>query len=311
MSLTSSVARPADGLSDCTAPDSAPSLPVKSIRGDENATSPTSPASACMTTCEPLALPDFARTGYQLTLWSDLRPARTPAAQTPKAKASTASEQDCSGKHCGWCASCDPVGYALRTCLVSDLAAMTEYTMRWKRQATPSGRSWWVLGTPERRTGGTESGLLPTPRKSDAERGGRGDLIQAVRGNPNRHFTMPTPRCCSGLRSRGVNQTELTRALLPTPTKTEYGSNQGGAAGRTGKVRPSLKTLLTPTKKGNMNSPSMAKWAGSWQGVRGTAELLALVEWMMGFPRAWLTTCLPPTATPSSQSSLKSSDGQL
>lgn len=36
--------------------------------------------------------------------------------------------------------------------------------------------------------------LWPTPRHSDADRGGRGDLIQAVRGNPNSHYKMwPTP----------------------------------------------------------------------------------------------------------------------
>jgi hypothetical protein len=34
----------------------------------------------------------------------------------------------------------------------------------------------------------------PTPRATDADRGGRGDLIQAVRGNSNSHFKMyPTP----------------------------------------------------------------------------------------------------------------------
>lgn len=38
------------------------------------------------------------------------------------------------------------------------------------------------------------SARFPTPRSSDAERGGRGDLIQAVRGNPNSHFKLwPTP----------------------------------------------------------------------------------------------------------------------
>ncbi len=30
--------------------------------------------------------------------------------------------------------------------------------------------------------------LMPTPRSTDADRGGRGDLIQMVRGNSNRHF---------------------------------------------------------------------------------------------------------------------------
>ena len=33
------------------------------------------------------------------------------------------------------------------------------------------------------------------------------------------------------------------QVLLPTPTATPYGSNQGGAAGRTGKVRESLETM--------------------------------------------------------------------
>ena len=71
---------------------------------------------------------------------------------------------------------------------------------------------------------------------------------------------------------------------VPTPTKTEYGSNQGGAAGRTGKVRQSLVSrmvpsprankwgqvdshgrpmLHTPTAKANSASPSMAKWPGA------------------------------------------------
>jgi hypothetical protein len=33
---------------------------------------------------------------------------------------------------------------------------------------------------------------LPTLRRTDGERGGRGDLIQALRGNENSHFMMPT-----------------------------------------------------------------------------------------------------------------------
>ena len=35
----------------------------------------------------------------------------------------------------------------------------------------------------------------PTPRASDGDRGGRGDLVQAVRGNENKHFKLwPTPK---------------------------------------------------------------------------------------------------------------------
>jgi hypothetical protein len=48
----------------------------------------------------------------------------------------------------------------------------------------------------------------PTPRSSDADRGGRGDLIAAVRNKPNSHFKMiptPTANRRDGLQSHGVN----------------------------------------------------------------------------------------------------------
>ncbi len=51
---------------------------------------------------------------------------------------------------------------------------------------------------------------LPSLRKSDADRGGRGDLIQAVRGNSNKHFkSMPTvtKSDASGGPGRGKNRT--------------------------------------------------------------------------------------------------------
>jgi hypothetical protein len=82
---------------------------------------------------------------------------------------------------------------------------------------------------------------LPTPRASDADRGGRGDLLQVWRGN-----------------------------MLSTPTASLYGSNRGGAAGRKGKVRPSLEALT----------------GGPWISFR---------EWMMGWPIGW--SGLGPLAT--------------
>ena len=50
---------------------------------------------------------------------------------------------------------------------------------------------------------------------------------------------------------------------VPTPSAVDYGSNRGGAAGRTGPERPSLKRMLTPTAKDNLTAPSMQKWAGA------------------------------------------------
>lgn len=203
---------------------------------------------------------------------SEARHVKTHRPPTRMGKVSTASGPDCSSTPCGWCEKCDRLGHALRTSLASELVAMTGYTMNWKRQAMKSGRSWWVLGTPVRHIDETVSGLLPSPRKSDADRGGRGDLIQAMRGNPNKHFTMPTPRSCSGLRSRGINQTDLTRAMLPTPRASEAGPDYA---------------------KADRSSTGMALPAAAFSRVGriGTAGLLTLVEWMMGFQKGWLGKC--------------------
>lgn len=84
---------------------------------------------------------------------------------------------------------------------------------------------------------------------------------------------------------------------MPTPSASSYGSNQGGAAGRTGKVRHSLQSMAkmgllpTPTKA-NQLSPSMSKWAGcrSLQKLAGgSGGRLApqSVEAMMLLPIGW------------------------
>ncbi len=307
-------------------------------------------------------LPGFATTASTgATSSVEARPARTPAQPTRKAKGSTGRARGSSGSSSESPESCDPLTSWLKTYLGSALEDMTGSTMRWKRSATPSGRSWWVLGTPERRTDATGSGLLPTCRP------------------------------CSGLRSRGVNQTELERALylsptatatanmtapsmakwaghwgdlLPTPAATEYGSDKGGAAGRVGPERPSLRTMLLPTpikppertlhrgyarteqngQRGRdlaamilaepelLATPTKRDWRSGKaseatharnarplseqayaRGITGTAALLILVEWMMGFPPRWLLDAAlavpasPPTATRSSQRSPRSS----
>ena len=72
--------------------------------------------------------------------------------------------------------------------------ASTAVYLTWKPSATPAGRLLFQLAVSAPRTDGTGVGLLPTVRATDADRGGRGDLIQAVRGNENKHYRMwPTP----------------------------------------------------------------------------------------------------------------------
>jgi len=164
-----------------------------------------------------------------------------------------------------------------------------------------------------------EAGLfpLPTPKRCDSEKA-RNNPSQLRRHSPGLYALMlaeklPTPRASElkAPRGRTGNRTEaakkragatLTETLLlaeklPTPTAQEYGSNNGGAQGRAPETaRPSLRTMLTPTSKGNLNSPSMDKGAGARalralmesRGVGGTVALARICGWMMGYPRGWL-----------------------
>jgi hypothetical protein len=93
---------------------------------------------------------------------------------------------------------------------------------------------------------------------------------------------------------------------LPTPNAESYGTNQGGAAGRVGPVRPSLETMArrglwpTPTAVTETGGIAMCKCGGS--GARAKLRTLvtpdelngalnpAWVEWLMGYPTGW-TDC--------------------
>lgn len=110
-----------------------------------------------------------------------------------------------SGRKCGESLDLfDPVGSLLRTSLASELEAMTGSRKTWSEQVTPSGHSWWVLTTLERRTDGSESGLLPTPTRSDANASGSRNtahskahsgvsLTDWIRGDGGRGRLLPTP----------------------------------------------------------------------------------------------------------------------
>lgn len=81
---------------------------------------------------------------------------------------------------------------------------------------------------------------------------------------------LPTPktemRDCPAERLRRSPNLGSVVAMLPTPTALSYGTNQGGAAGRVGKVRPSL------------------------AGIAGGSLNPEWVEWLMGWPEGW-TDC--------------------
>ena len=107
--------------------------------------------------------------GCQLSLWEGSDPTLSqegfPASRTPSPASARAARTSaiCGPSSHDWCASSDPVGCLVRTCLASALPQPTKCSWIWKRQATPAGRSWWVLTTLERRTGGSGCGLSPHP----------------------------------------------------------------------------------------------------------------------------------------------------
>jgi hypothetical protein len=78
------------------------------------------------------------------------------------------------------------------------------------------------------RTSAKDGSYLPTPRANDAEKRGNFDANNPRNGLPG-----------------------AIRLLWPTPTAQDYGSNQGGGAGRVGEKRPSLNTIarMWPTPK--------------------------------------------------------------
>lgn len=117
--------------------------------------------------------------------------------------------------------------------------------------------------------------FMATPRKSDGERGGRGDALAQLRGYPSTHA-----------------------GFLPSPAKRDQRMDKWSPAYDRRKS-PSLDAVLslTPTAKGNLTAPSMLKWAGARalaamlqsHGLTGTAGLPVIYGWMMGFPPGWLT----------------------
>jgi hypothetical protein len=130
------------------------------------------------------------------------------------------------------------------------------------------------------------------------------------------HFPAHSPEYIAEKRAQGHGMKNLNDyiahpQLYPTPSANSYGSNQGGAAGRTEPVRHSLQSMAktgmwpTPTAVTNTGGAALCKWGGS--GARAKLRTMVTpqelngalnpmwVEWLMGFPLGW--TDLEPSGT--------------
>jgi hypothetical protein len=127
----------------------------------------------------------------------------------------------------------------------------------------------WELPMSARPTFARGSGLWPTIRSSDGERGGRGDLIQAIRGNPNSHYRM-----------------------WPTPTKSD-GTGGPGCGGRDGglNLRTAVSEFATPQardwKSGKASQATMDRNSRPLSEQIGGSLNPTWVEALMGWPRGW------------------------
>ncbi|MCE4568622.1 DNA cytosine methyltransferase [Caballeronia sp. CLC5] len=157
--------------------------------------------------------------------------------------------------------------------------------------------------------------ILATPRKSDAERGGRGDVLSQLQGHASRHAgMMPTPVKPNGGRRLSAQEIETGRRangakaqidtpnllrhaaeLLPTPTKRDSRMDSWSPAYDRRKS-PTMDAVMD----GAMTDRAPDKWAGARalaamlrsRGLTGTAALPVTYGWMMGFPPGWLARAL-------------------
>lgn len=120
--------------------------------------------------------------------------------------------------------------------------------------------------------------ILATPRKTDADRGGRGDLLSQLQGHNSRHA--------------GMLQAPET---LPTPTKRDSRMD-GWSPAYDRRKSPTMDAVMD----GAMTDRAPDKWASARllaailrsHGLTGTAALPITYAWMMGFPPGWLARAL-------------------
>jgi hypothetical protein len=179
--------------------------------------------------------------------------------------------------------------------------------------------------------------LLPTPCESNADRGGRGELIGFLRGTRGyRGAMLPTPTAGDAIGSgsrntptskahRGVSLTDWARGdggtgrrLLPTPTADSATNRQTRYAQGGMPLTMAVQLLPTPRaaewkgvgpigSKSHLHGLSRGYLGATMQERSGSTGRLnpRFVEWMMGFPRDWTEVDSPASETRSSRKSSK------
>ena len=230
---------------------------------------------------------------------SSLEASRVRTSPPPeKAKASVESAADSGKKWHGSFAKWDHDSCSWKTHQFSLLGGLESFSETWPRWGMMRDGACWEQSIPAHLTNESESGSWPTIRSTDGERGGRGDLIQAVRGNQNSHFRLwQTPvaddavnREAGKINSRGEPKLSAQVKLWPTPTRNDavgagYQRANGnhfftlpGAVGATKHLPPEMeekRKMIWPTPnqrdykdsgptQGNRKSPNLGTMVHQW-----------------------------------------------
>ena len=193
------------------------------------------------------------------------------------------------------------------------------FSETWPRWGLMRAGECWELPMSERPTFARGSGLLPTIRSTDGERGGRGDLIQAVRGNANSHYRLwQTPvaddvieRTKGKMNSRGKPKLSAQVKMWPTPQardhfpahKPEYiaakkAQGHGMSNLNDAVAMQRFTTPRTPSKTGGGTGLDGGAGAQAMMDEKTRKELTGgslnptWVEWLMGWPLGW-SDCAP------------------
>lgn len=204
-------------------------------------------------------------------------------------------------------ATYDPTMCSWRTSQGTFPWASSEFSGTWPNSGSMRNGTCFPAPRWELPTSVNDSSAWPTPAardevavrwatpKASLDKCGRprekefGDLKAQV-------FLWQTPRAVAktgGDRQRNGTMipTLAVQAMeWPTPSAESYGSNQGGAAGRVGRVRPSLQTLAS-----RIGLPDRTETGASSPKNSGPHLNPRFVEWLMGLPVNW-THPFEPTA---------------
>jgi hypothetical protein len=193
-------------------------------------------------------------------------------------------------------ASYDPVTSSWRTSQLSLLEEWSEYSETWPRSGMTRNGTAYRLKPLAPLTGGTGSGLLPTPTAADSDRGS----LTYMRGNPTLKGaaqTWPTPT------ARDWKDTgDLTRvpenSLLPRVVdrveRESWATPTAWLGRRPAHAEGNAERWHNPERSNELSDQVAAS------GTTGSLNP-TWVEWLMGFPTGW--TDLEASGTPSSRRS--------